>query len=431
MRSIGPFALLALLACHSPRAPAPVAAPDPVPIAAAVPPPPPPPPSSPNLDLDSHDILARPATTTPVLVKHVLLAWAELAPGYHGRLDRRAAQRTQADAAKLAVEIAAKLRADPSTIDAVMAQYSEDPSATTTTEPYVVTSESPFIPEFKNLGLRLELGEVGIVAGVFGYHVMLRVAPPPPDPLESADILARAATAGPVEVQHILIGWQGLSKSTHDPRADKRTKAEADALASAVLAKVRAGGAMAALMKQYSEDPGSSATGKPYTVVADSAMVEPFKQLALRLKVGEAGLVKTGFGWHVVKRVPPPPPDPLESTWIMQREIVVEHARVKPILLGWNAAHAADPRGVARTRAQLENLVKNTLVRLARKGAAIEPIMAELSEDPGSAQSGDSYEVTPTAGLVQPFKNLSLRLRLNEVGIVKTEFGIHIVKRVE
>ena len=40
-------------------------------------------------------------------------------------------------------------------------------------------------------------------------------------------------------------------------------------------------------------------------------------------------------------------------------------------------------------------------------------------------------EVTPSAGLVQPFKDLGLRLNLGEVGAVKTQFGIHIMKRTE
>jgi parvulin-like peptidyl-prolyl isomerase len=92
--------------------------------------------------------------------------------------------------------------------------------------------------------------------------------------------------------------------------------------------------------------------------------------------------------------------------------------------------HAKDPRGEKRTRAELEKLVKETVDKL-KKGDKIEPLMAELSEDPGSAKDGSPIEVTPTAGLVPPFKALSLRLKVNEVGVVKTDYGIHIIKRVE
>ena len=363
-----------------------------------------------------------------MVVKHVLVAWAELAAGYRGRLDPRAAKRTQADAARLAESIAAQLRANPRAIDKLIEAYSEDPGSLTK-EPYTVTSTSAFIPEFKNLAMRLAVDEVGIVTTQFGYHVVLRVAPPPPDPLESADILARAELAGPVEVQHIVIGWQALG-AARDPRAKARTKAEADTLASELLAKVRAGADMTALMKQYSEDPGSSDSGKTYTVGTDAPMVEPFKHLALRLALGEAGLVQTVFGWHVVKRVPPPPPDPLESAAILARMTVAAQVKVKHILLGWTELHAADPRGETRTRAQLEALVKATLSRLA-KGAKFEALMAELSEDPGSATTGASYDASPTAGLVKPFLDLSLRLKLHEIGVVRTTFGMHIIKRVE
>ena len=85
-------------------------------------------------------------------------------------------------------------------------------------------------------------------------------------------------------MQHVLIGWKGAPAA----RTATRTKAEADKLASEILAKAKAGEDMAALMKQYSEDPGSKDTGKPYDVAADTQFVEPFKKLALRLKVGEA-----------------------------------------------------------------------------------------------------------------------------------------------
>jgi peptidyl-prolyl cis-trans isomerase D len=147
--------------------------------------------------------------------------------------------------------------------------------------------------------------------------------------------------------------------------------------------------------------------------------------------VGEAGLVKTALGWHIVKRVPPPPPDSLNSVAILKRTTVHDRVKVKHILLGWKDVHAEDPRGVKRSRVELEKLVKATLKKLSKKGASFEAAMAELSEDPGSAKTGEAYEATPTAGLVKPFLELSLRLDLNEIGVVKTDFGIHIIKRVE
>lgn len=388
----------------------------------------------PAQDIDSKDILARSEVAPEVQVKHVLLAWNGMnAP--RGQIDPRAAKRSNAETAKLAQDLAAKLRANPDSIDQIVKDNSEDPGSLTG-DPYTVKVDSPFVPEFKNMAIRLKEKEVGIVKTAFGYHVMMRVPPPPPDPLESADVLARPGEAGPVFVQQVLISWKDTAlahSGQGDKRAKDRTKADADKLVKEVMDKARGKADMAKLMKQYSEDPTVTDSARTDQVSADmqvNPVFDPFKKLALRLKVGEVGAVKSVLGWHIVKRVPPPPPDPLESSAILKREPQTASAKVKHILLGWTGAHATDERGAKRDRATLEKLVKTTVARLA-KGEKIEPLMAELSEDPGSAKSGTSYDVTPTAGLVPPFKDLSLRLKVGEVGVVKTDFGIHIIKRVE
>lgn len=389
-------------------------------------------PEVPAKDIDSKDILGRSETAKKVFVKHVLLAWKELAPVFQGRIDPRAAQRTNEDTAKLAEDIAAKLKAKPDSIDDQIKEHGEDPGSAGG-EAYTVKADSQFVPEFKNLALRLKEKEVGIVKSKFGYHVMERVLG---DPLESSDILAREPEAGPVFAQHVLIGWKDVfaartgRRDRVDKRALERTKADADKLAKEVLDKVRANGDMTKLMKQYSEDPGSKDSGQAYEVAANTAFVPEFKDLALRLKMGEAGLVKTQFGWHIIKRIPPPPPDPLESVDILKREPVTQTAKVKHILLSWSGGHPRDERGKKRDRATLDKLVKSMLEKL-RKGDKIEPLMADVSEDPGSASTGKSYDVTPDAGLVEPFKNLSLRLKVGEAGVVKTDFGFHIIQRVE
>ncbi|MBC7977520.1 MAG: peptidylprolyl isomerase [Myxococcales bacterium] len=389
-------------------------------------------PTTPAKDLDSKDILARTETSPMVYVKHVLIGWKDLSPGGS---DPRAGKRTNDEAAALAQDLAAKLKAKPDSIDALVKEHSEDPGSLGG-EPYQVKPETPFVPEFKNLALRLKDNEVGIVKTNFGYHVMLRVPPPAPDPIESADILARPADPGTVHVLHILIGWKDSPAGRAgraDPRAMARTKGEADKLAKEILEKVRAKDNMPNLMRVFSEDPGSKESGKTYEVGPATQMVEPFKNMALRLKLDEAGLVKSPYGWHVIKRVtapPPPPPDSLESVDVLKRAPETQKAKVKHILLGWTGANAGDDRGKNRDRPALEKLVKETVAKL-KKGDKIEPLMKELSEDPGSSASGTTYDVTPDAGLVPPFKDLSLRLKVGEVGVVKTDFGIHIIQRTE
>jgi parvulin-like peptidyl-prolyl isomerase len=424
--ALGCLVLATIAACGSPAPPASPTAPShtyeaqeqSAPADAAVT-------ESSNIDIDSKDILARQAEATEVQVKHVLIAWKELAREYHGRLDPRAAQRAQRDAARLAIGVAETLRRSPADIDVLIDKHGEDPGALNH-EPYTVKPAEPFVPEFKNLSLRLAINEVGIVQTKFGYHVIVRVAPPPPDPLQSNDILARPVASASVEVLYVMIGWTGVST-----QGATRSKAEADALATQVLDQARAGADMAKLAKQQSDD-RSTNDGKRLEISATTSMPDPIRDLALRLQTGESGMVKSKVGWIVMKRVPPPPPDPLESAAIMKRPEVAERVKVKHILLGWKDNNGGgDERGAKRTRKDLEKLVKATVAKLKKKGAKIEPLMADLSEDPGSAQSGESYEATPDSPLVAPFKQLSLRLKVGEVGVVKTTFGIHIIQRVE
>jgi parvulin-like peptidyl-prolyl isomerase len=382
------------------------------------------------IELDSKDILARPPEAATE-VKHVLVGWKGQG--------RSQTERSNAEAAKLAKEVLAKLKADPTQIDALMKAHSEDPGSAQTGRAYPVTADAGLVEPFKQLGLRLKINEAGIVKTDFGYHVIMRIAPPPPDPLESAEVLARPAGTDVVHIQHVLIGWKdspAAGQGMTDPRAAARTKADADKVATEVLAKAKAGEDMAALMKQYSEDPGSKDDARVYPVRPGPSPVPGFVNLSTRLNLGEVGLVKTDMGWHVIKRVPAPPPppppapDPLDSKDILAREPVTDKAKVKHILLGWKEVNAGTGAGTTRERKDLEALVKKTMADL-KKGAKIEPLMKSLSEDPGSAESGTTYDVTPDAGLVEPFKNLSLRLKVGEVGAVKTQFGIHIIQRTE
>jgi parvulin-like peptidyl-prolyl isomerase len=66
-----------------------------------------------------------------------------------------------------------------------------------------------------------------------------------------------------------------------------------------------------------------------------------------------------------------------------------------------------------------------------KAGADFDMLMKQHSEDPGSASSARAYTVSPDAQLVIEFKQLGLRLNVNEVGVVQSDFGFHIMKRIE
>ena len=99
--------------------------------------------------------------------------------------------------------------------------------------------------------------------------------PAAPQQAVSRDVLVREPVTEAAQVRHILIGWDETSGKNTDPRAAQRTQAEAGRLAQQLLQKVRDGMDMAALMYDYSEDPGNARTGAVATVawVADRWVV--------------------------------------------------------------------------------------------------------------------------------------------------------------
>ncbi|MBA3542042.1 MAG: peptidylprolyl isomerase [Deltaproteobacteria bacterium] len=148
--------------------------------------------------------------------------------------------------------------------------------------------------------------------GVKGGPTMSSKIAPDPAPVTqssavvSKEILDREPLANTASVKHILIGWSDLAdqyQGHQDKRAAKRTKADAEAQVRTLVEQITAGGDFDALMKEHSEDVGSATTGRPFTVTPDAQLVIEFRQLSLRLKVGEVGVVQSDFGFHIIKRL--------------------------------------------------------------------------------------------------------------------------------
>lgn len=77
-----------------------------------------------------------------------------------------------------------------------------------------------------------------------------------------------------------------------------------EATANDVLAKLKAGGDFDALMNEYSEDPGLANAPDGY-VFTTGEMVQEFEDAAFALGEGKiSGLVKSPYGYHIIKREP-------------------------------------------------------------------------------------------------------------------------------
>lgn len=91
-------------------------------------------------------------------------------------------------------------------------------------------------------------------------------------------------------------------KLTEKLAADPANLKGAEDKAQSVLDKVKSGTDFAALAKQYSDDPGSGPKGGELGEFGKGAMVPEFEAAAFALAKGEvSGLVKTQFGYHIIK----------------------------------------------------------------------------------------------------------------------------------
>jgi peptidyl-prolyl cis-trans isomerase D len=142
-----------------------------------------------------------------------------------------------------------------------------------------------------------------------GPSINNRVNPPemtkPASRVVTVDILKREPRASRTRVKHILIGWAdkaGAYNGNIDKRAAGRTLADAESVVDALMEQIASGGDFDALMRATSEDSGLASNPNGYEVKPDANLVLEFRQLGLRLEVGEVGVVESDFGFHVMKR---------------------------------------------------------------------------------------------------------------------------------
>lgn len=132
------------------------------------------------------------------------------------------------------------------------------------------------------------------------------------------------------------------------------------ATAEKVLKEVKGGADFGALAAKYSTDPGSKNSGGDLGSAPTSRYVKEFQEAADKLKVGEvSGLVKTQFGWHIIKKLGETPGgiQPYEEVKDLIKSTLEQEARTK----AWN-----DYLAKLKEKAKIEILDK----QLAEAGKA-------------------------------------------------------------
>jgi peptidyl-prolyl cis-trans isomerase D len=98
---------------------------------------------------------------------------------------------------------------------------------------------------------------------------------------------------------HILVKVKASPTAT-----EGHPEPEAEALAAALLARVRGGADFGELAKRASEDQGSAERGGDLGCFPRGAMVPEFENAAFALEPGQTSdLVKSGFGFHIIRLV--------------------------------------------------------------------------------------------------------------------------------
>ena len=127
--------------------------------------------------------------------------------------------------------------------------------------------------------------------------------------------------------------------------------------------------------------------------------------------------------------------DDIVSQSVLNREALASRAGVQHILLAWKElvdvyGTRMDPRAAKRSFSEARAEVRAIVEELEANHGDWKRLLQKHSEDPIAA-GGKMYDVFPKARLSRPFKEFSLRLEVNEVAVINTRFGFHIIRRME
>ena len=202
---------------------------------------------------------------------------------------------------------------DGADFNEMAAKYSEDPSAAQNKGMLGYFSAFQMIFPFEDMAYRTPVGQVSeIVRTSYGYHLI--------------KVLDERLAAGSIKVAHIM--------KMFSQQATEETNAKLKLSADSIWQKATSGADFAELAKKYSDDKQSSVKGGELNWFTPNNMVPSFADAAFALKNdGDISpVIRTPYGWHIIKRLERKTIEPLEKlrpdleAKIMQNPTISKHS---------------------------------------------------------------------------------------------------------
>jgi peptidyl-prolyl cis-trans isomerase SurA len=175
-------------------------------------------------------------------------------------------------------------------------RHSQDPSVSQNKGDLYYFTAGQMVPPFEDAVREMKPGEISLkpVRTSFGLHVI--------------NLIDRKPSPGEIKCSHIMIRFTKQDLTPEDTAtAFAKLKAIQDSLAL--------GMDFVELAKRNSEDPGSASRGGDLGWFARRRWVQEFDEAAFHLKPGQAsGIVRTRYGYHLIKCYDAHPPKTFEES---------------------------------------------------------------------------------------------------------------------
>ncbi|WP_375415823.1 peptidylprolyl isomerase [uncultured Hymenobacter sp.] len=177
--------------------------------------------------------------------------------------------------------------------------------------------------------------------------------------------------------------------------------------------QVTGGEDFAKLAGTVSEDPSARENGGKLGYFTAMQMVYPFETAAYKTPVGQVSPpVRTRFGYHIIK---------VNDRRPAQGEIKVAHLMVR--------LNAGAPKADSATaRKKIDELYSRL-----RKGESWDKLVAQFSEDAGSAANSGELPPFGTGRMIPAFEEVAFKLQKpgDIAAPVQTPYGFHVIKLLE